>query len=31
MLKEWFEKLALRILSYDVYLNLDEAESAYVI
>ena len=30
-LEHWFEKLALRILSYDLYLSLDNEELAYII
>jgi len=30
-LEHWFEKLALRILSYDLYLSLDNKELAYLI
>ena len=30
-LNHWFEKLALRILSYDLYLSLDNKELAYLI
>ena len=30
-LTDWFEKLALRVIPYQVYLSLDETEAAYII
>jgi hypothetical protein len=30
-LTDWFEKLALRVIPYQVYLSLDEAEAAYLV
>jgi len=30
-LTDWFEKLALRVIPYQVYLSLDDTEAAYLV